>query len=250
MKKILILLLAMTCISFCACHTSEQPDTPPAENATKTPGSPVSPAVYPLEFASWKELQNAFAPQNENNLCSYFSEQGAENKKLENIRAMVGKIQSGIPVLPCLDGNLIELRNETGFPNVVLFPSELYDLPWLWYFPACSGKNFYIQIACLPDGVLEKDSAPTASDVIKKLSPGSPNLNNLGMQHKAIYQQELKLRDRTVTALITEYKSSSRNSIAFVYGELLVIVRCDPAVWSPEWFSALSFVPFTENAGS
>ena len=131
----------------------------------------------------------------------------------------------------------------------MLFPSELYDLPWLWYFPACSG-NFYIQIACLPDGVLEKDSAPTASDVIKKLSPGSPNLNNLGPQHKAIYQQELKLRDRTVTALITEYKSDSRNSIAFVYGELLVIVRCDPAVWSPEWFSALSFVPFTENAGS
>ena len=81
----------------------------------------------------------------------------------------------------------------------------------------------------------------TASAAIKELSPNSPNIDNLGEQHKNIYNQTIRLRDREVTALICEYKTDNRNSITFIYNDLLVEIRCDPKVWTDQWFSALSF---------
>ena len=129
-------------------------------------------------------------------------------------------------------------RNKEGFSNITFFVRELYGLPWVWYFPSVStDENFYIGVTYLPEGV----DATSASAAIKALSPNSANLNNLGKQHESIYERPLKLRNCEVTALIIEYKEDTRNSVLFVYGDLLISVRCDPTVWNDEWFSGLSF---------
>ena len=139
---------------------------------------------------------------------------------------------------PMLDGKEIAYRNKEGFGNITFFVSELYDLPWIWYFPKVStGENFYIGVTYLPEGV--KDTS--ASDAIESLSPNSANVNNLGKQHKSIYERQIKLDGREVTALIMEYNDDTRSSIFFVYDDLLVSVRCDPTVWTNEWFARLSF---------
>lgn len=86
----------------------------------------------------------------------------------------------------------------------------------------------------------------TASEVIKELSPNSPNINNLGKQHESIYNQSIMLEDREVTALVIEYKNDNRNSTIFVYDDLLVEIKSNPEVWSTQWFATLSFDDFTE----
>lgn len=143
---------------------------------------------------------------------------------------------------PMIDGKPIPYRNEEGFPNITFSVHELYDLPWLWYYPYVStGENFYIKMTYLPDGIAENPEATTASEVIKALSPNSPNVNNKGKQHKDIYNKEITLADRNVTALVYEYKEDTRNTTFFIYGDLLVQISSDSDVWTDEWFASLSF---------
>ncbi len=142
---------------------------------------------------------------------------------------------------PMLDGKPIAYRNEEGFSNITFFVRELYGLPWIAYYPEVStDENPFIKITYLPESI-ETNNDPSASAVIKQLSPNSPNVNNLGTQHKSIYERKIKLRDREVTALVCEYKDDPRNNTAFVYGDLLIEVRGTPEVWGDGWFSALSF---------
>ena len=139
---------------------------------------------------------------------------------------------------PMWDGNKIAYRNEEGFSNITFFVSELYGLPWVAYYPeVATGENFYIKMTYLPRGI----EAANASEAIRALSPGSPNIDNLGSRHKSIYNKQIKLRDREVTALVIEYNDDTRDSTVFLYDGLIVEVRHDPDVWSDEWFSGLSF---------
>ena len=39
---------------------------------------------------------------------------------------------------PHLNGEVIEFRNEDGFPNIIFRSSELYGLPWIVYYPKVS----------------------------------------------------------------------------------------------------------------
>ena len=145
---------------------------------------------------------------------------------------------------PTLNGEPIPYRNQEGFSNITFFADELYGLPWVWYFPEVStGENFYIAVTYLPDDLTTTSESQTASEVIRVLSHESPNLHNLGDQHKSIRNREIPLRDRTVTALVVEYKDDTRSSILFVYDDLLVLVRCNPTVWSEAWFASLGFDP-------
>ena len=98
-------------------------------------------------------------------------------------------------------------------------------------------------MTCLPEAFTITENL-MASDVIKGLSHNSPNLNNLGEQHEKIYNKQIKLKDREVTALVYEYKTDNRDSIKFIYNDFLVDIRCDQQVWNDNWFSSLSFESF------
>ena len=148
---------------------------------------------------------------------------------------------------PHLNGEVIEFRNEDGFPNIIFRSSELYGLPWIVYYPKVStGENFYIQITYIPDDIMEKLNDPTASEVIKELAPDSSNIEHFGKYDTSVYEREINLRDREVTALLYEYRNDSRSSIFFVYGDMLVMIRSDMEVWNEQWFSELSFEEFEE----
>ena len=143
---------------------------------------------------------------------------------------------------PLIDNKPITYRNKEGFSNITFFVNELYGLPWIWYFPSVSsGENFYISVTYLPDSIIEKQKNMTASEVIKELSPNSANIDNLGKQHESIYNRQITLSDREVTALVIEYKEDTRDNIFFVYDDLLVLVRCNTEVWSDQWLLTLSF---------
>ena len=165
----------------------------------------------------------------------------ARNLLKTDIREMDDSYELAVD-LPGFKKDEINLDIKDGYSNISVFPSEAYGLPWVIFYPSVpTGENFYIKLTCLPDSIVKTQKAPTASNVIKIISPDSPNINNVGELHERIYDRITELEGRKVTAMVIEYKTDKRDSIFFVYGEMLVEVRCDPAVWDAKWFSCLSF---------
>ena len=236
MKRILsILFVLLLCLSaFAGCGDSSDlhgnpmdiDGTPDLANAT-------------FSFNTYDEMLSAFLTYDTNK--SSYTIQDYKLMLGEAYTSFLEKIEANRSVpQPMLDNKSITYRNKEGFSNITFFVNELYGLPWIWYFPTVStGENFYIAITYLPDG--ERQRNMTASEVIKELSPNSANIDNLGKQHESICNRQIALGDREVTALVIEYKEDTRDSIFFVYEDLLVMVRCNSDVWSDQWFSTLSF---------
>ena len=202
-----------------------------------------------FSFNTYDEMLSAFLTYDTNK--SSYTIQDYKLNLGEAYTSFLEKIEAdrSIPQ-PMLDNKPITYRNKEGFSNITFFVNELYSLPWIWYFPSVStGENFYIGVAYLPDSIIEKQKNMTASKVIKELSPNSANIDNLGNQHKRIYNKQMKLNDREVAALVIEYKEDTRDNIFFVYDGLLVLVRCDSGVWSEQWFSSLSFKTIKQFGG-
>ena len=236
MKRILsILFVLLLCLSaFAGCGDSSDlhgnpmdiDGTPDLANAT-------------FSFNTYDEMLSAFLTYDTNK--SSYTIQDYKFMLGEAYTSFLEKIEANRSVpQPMLDNKSITYRNKEGFSNITFFVNELYGLPWIWYFPTVStGENFYIAITYLPDG--ERQRNMTASEVIKELSPNSANIDNLGKQHENICNRQIALGDQEVTALVIEYKEDTRDSIFFVYEDLLVMVRCNSDVWSDQWFSTLSF---------
>ena len=249
MKKHTIILIALLLSALCACSSNDLQGT--INNTGKsditgsiTVSSPENDPdyIHPLHYNSVDELKNAISKENIEQLYAKYSAAELPAEIENELKENINKIQAQGVFVPCLNGKMVELRNKDGLPNILLFVSEAYGLPWVWYYPSVStGENFYIKITQLPNSVSHGQNILTASDAIKELSPNSPNVGKLSEQHKDIYNQPLHLLDREVTALIYEYKTDNRNSMIFIYDELLIEIRCDPKVWSDQWFSALSF---------
>lgn len=231
MKKVAIIIALLLCL--CACGNIANTET------TANDSNP-SDHIYPLCYDSLSDLYKSINQGDK--LFDELSKQGMSSERIEEFRIFIEKYKSQGIVVPKLNGKDIELRNKDGYSNISLYPSESYKLAWIFFHPYVStGENFYIKMAYLPDGIITDQKKPTASEVIKELSPNSPNINNLGEQHEKIYNQTVKLKDREVTALVIEYKTDSRSSMVFVYEDLLIEIRSNPEVWSEQWLSILSF---------
>ena len=215
-------------------------ETPYATEGTEK--EPAQPSLYPFDYDSILDFKKSL--YNEGELYSKLSEYGVKSETLDKFKVFIEKLRSQNIIVPYINGKVIELRNLEGYSNVSLFASELYELPWVFYHPSVStGENFYIKMTYLPEAFTITENL-MASDIIKELSPNSPNLNNLGEQHEKIYNKQIQLHDREVMALVYEYKTDNRDSIKFIYDDFLVEVRCDPQVWNDNWFSSLSFESF------
>ena len=214
-------------------------ENPPVQDATPPP------YMYPFGYVTFDEFKNAISEKNEKTLYAELLEQGAGDGRTDVFKSFVRKFRAQHMMIPCIDGETVELSNREGFSNISFFASEAYNLPWIFYYPYVStGENFYIKITYVPDYILGQMENPTASEVIRALSPNSPNVGNLGERYEKIYNKTIKLYDREVTAMVCEYKDDPRNSTIFMYGDLLVEVKGKPDVWTAQWFSSLSFDSF------
>ena len=239
MKRILLIILM---ISLCLPAFSGCTKEPDFYDIAVMPGPEAAPGLYQttFHFDNYKEMIKDFRKYDISK--SSYTIQGFKAFMGEPYTKFVDKVNSdrSFPQ-PMIDGKPITYRNKEGFSNITFLVKELYSLPWIAYYPQDStGENSFIKITYLPESI-ETDNDPSTSAVIKQLSPNSPNVNNLGTRHKNIYEKNIKLRDREVTALVCEYNDDPRNNTAFVYGDLLIEVRGRAEVWNDEWFASLSF---------
>ena len=206
MKRLFVILVIGFGICLCSlgCAKIVGGSSPSQNDATPPP------YMYPFSYDSMTDFKNAVNKKNQ--LCSELSSNGASSEMVEEFGKFIEKLQSQNVMVPYLNGEVIELRNEEGFSNISLFASELYDQPWIFYHPKVStGENFYIKMTYVPDHIFETNQNPTASEVIKALSPNSPNVNNLGPHHERIYNQTVRLGDREVTAMVIEYNGKKKS---------------------------------------
>lgn len=233
MKKLAAIVVILLCLYICACGNAEAPPEPADANVLPE-------YAYPFCYASLGDFKKSISKEKE--LYAELSEKGAKKETIDDFGVFVEKYKSQNFIVPYINGKAIELRNEEGYAGISVFPSEAYGLPWVFFYPKTNaGENFYIKMAYLPDEIIKAPNAPTASEVIKMISPDSPNINNPGKQHEKIYDRVIELEDRNVTAMVIEYKADNRSSASFVYGDLLVEIKSNPDVWNAEWFSSLSF---------
>ena len=256
MKKTALVITILLCVFLSSCTTNvstniiDKPskDNDIAQDSTSSKenyNAQDLESLYPLAYDTLTDMSYFISPDNEEKIYDQFSKEGVEEKTIVNVKMFIKKIQSENNIVPYLNSNPIEFRNKEGYSNILLVASETFKLPWIFYYPVVSTEaNFYIKITYLPDSIFENNNAPTASEAIKELSPNSPNVDNLGEQHKKIYNKMIRLSDREVTALICEYKTDSRNSTFIVYDDMLVEIRSDPEIWDEEWFTSLSFGGF------
>ena len=140
---------------------------------------------------------------------------------------------------PMINNEEITYRNREGFSNIIFLVSELYGLPWVWYFPVYNGQEFSIRVTYLPESIADENL--TASEAIKAIAPDAINIDNTREGYENVYNKHIKLADREVTAMICELKADTENIIAFVYGDVLVNIKYDPEKITEQWFSELSF---------
>lgn len=240
MKRIFLIILTVALSLPVLSGCTKEPDFYDVAVVPVPDGGEASPGLYQttFHFDSYKEMIRAFGKY----------DLSKSSYTIRDYKALLDKSYSDFVdrvnadksfPQPMKGGKPIGLRDEKGFSSITFFVSELYGIPWIAYYPKVpTGENFYIKMTYLPDGV---DTSLTASEVIKHLSPNSPNVDNLGERHKSIYGRHLKLLDREVTALVIEYNDDSRNSTIIVYGDLLIEFKGTPEVWSDEWFADLSF---------
>ncbi len=241
MKKLFFLIILIPCLLLCACETNSNVDF------TESGKEEIS--YYPsfssgssIDYDTFAKLKKALSSKNEDKLLSYFLNERVAGEQVKNVQIMLNTIRLHGNIVPYIDGKAIELRNEDGFSNITLFSSEKYGLPCIFYSPKVSnGDNLYITVTCIPDEILQEQESSTASDLIKIIAPGYPNIDNFGTRCSNVYNEVIKLSDREVDAMVYEYNNDNRNSTFFIYDHILVEVRNDPDIWGMQWFSTLSF---------
>ena len=223
MKKRILLLLIALCICFsCMLSACNKNDSEPTgDGATKTTERICSLPYeyeYPICFEDYTSLAEAF---NE-----------APDSIFQTDKELYGDIlpryKMFVDYLTETKNIMIPMRNTaTRFfsKENLVFRTELYDLPWIWFYGAYEESNFIV-VTTYPAaiGIEGVTSDMSASEVIRLIDEDTANLHNY-QQYTSVeymYTKNLILADATVSALIWKFKDSNQIFVSFYYKDTLV----------------------------
>ena len=129
-------------------------------------------------------------------------------------------------MIPCYQDSPFELRVKKGYPTIDVMTLDYYDIPWIWYYCMFEEEHFRVQICYLDVlEIPEINSEHTFLDVRYILKPTYPTPDNYteNSDCKNVYEKEITVCGRTVTALINE-KVNGYAEIGFRMDGMLVII--------------------------
>ncbi len=185
----------------------------------------------PLSFASPEQFRASMERRGELGNISSIQTYGKED--LTFTRDFFTALRMERNVIPYMKGEEMTLG------NIVFYLRGDYGLPWV-YFRTNDDAGTYIKITLIPSEY-SATIGETASGLLKKIAPEAVNIGQPGPDNRNIYEREIKLQDRTVTALVHEYFSDDRNGYLFIYNQMLVWVCCNPEILGEGWFADLGF---------
>ena len=198
-----------------------------------------------IGYTSTDDLKNSL--DDKELLCSALANRKVPDNMIEPFETFLETYQPQDAIFPYWFDKPMELREEN--PKIAIYPCESYDLTWIAYFSSYEEipewKESFVKVAYIPEGILEGKNDLTVAEVLKELSSDSVGVDNWGPYHKNVYNTNLKLQDREVTALIIEYnyKAYHLETMIFVYDNLLVVISIDLDLWDISWFQYFGFAP-------
>ena len=194
---------------------------------------------------SYDELKGIFDPTNRDGLASI----GKGEKKYGAVYQTVleALAEGRVPLLiPHLSGKEIGLRDEVDLPRISVSTSELYNLPWIWYHCKLNGQHFRVHISYLD--VLESPAlkgCKTPLEVLSVIAPSAPSPSNFQKfsDYSSIYEKDIVLGDRTVTAMVSELKGNTREYVQFYMDGVLVILYGEKQLFTDEFLAAFTLEP-------
>ncbi|MDR0491934.1 MAG: hypothetical protein LBH28_11895 [Oscillospiraceae bacterium] len=149
--------------------------------------------------------------------------------------------------VPYCKEEMVPLENREGYSNVTLLPSEALLQTWIWFHCRVNGEDVIIKMMYLDDGIVQDANNKGCSWFLSQSSFEVPNVHNIESfpRYKKIYEKEIKLKDRTANALVYEVVDDPRDSVSFIYDDIMVTIlyKSESRVINDEWFSQLSFKP-------
>ena len=184
---------------------------------------PTPPQHASFDFDSYRKMIRGF--KQSGLLAGSNSIQGIKGSMGETYTAFVDKVaKDGEFPHPMLNGEPIPYQNKEGFSNITFFPSELYDLPWVWYHCLVEGERVNIQITYPACKGVAVDPTKDTSEILKAIAPNAVNVDNFEDRpsYKAVYLQSIPMATGEVGVLVYELKD--RIMYTFFMGEAMVIV--------------------------
>lgn len=276
MKKLILLLLTLTLIlgTFASCNskrylpvddeTSSSPsedttsetndienittkfiteDTIPDIDSKETTAITDEGTMYYSNWEPWKDQPYHYDSYNElvNSLDNEESKIISEKEKWGVRFSRFIDALSERKSVPLFNGQVPPLSSE----DIIIFPHDSYALPWIWYRCNYNDRPMIIHIT-YPDDILEKDFSKftSTSEVLREISSTAPNIHNADENKdtfKNIYEKELIIEGKNVSALITEPINAYHSYyVHFYYNGVYVYIRSYPEVFTDEFWQGFS----------
>ena len=230
MKKLLCVLL-LTVMTLTSCGNVA---TTGSTQLTGPPSMNTQPAYRAVGFDTFDELNEFFSEINDD-----ISAIG--NEYFQTFFKSVNEKTLSL-MIPYYNNEKITLRNRDGYSNITLFPQELYLFPWIWFH--CTVEDYYVTIkTTYPENLSLREDELSASQFIKQIFPDAPNVDTFESHenYKSVYEKELKLKDKNVTAMIAEVKNDERITAFFIYDDMLVIITAKAEFINGSYLENLNF---------
>ena len=217
MKKSLIFILVLSsivCCCFTSCNSENKSSTDTTVSTVHVP--PLNSATF--DFDSYDDLVEWLTEENNierDNIDFGKTYSECINKVKEN---------PSLINIPYIGENVMELRDKTGFCGITLMTSELYGMPWIWYFGDVEGNEVIVKQALLPESYLSVIKDKTASEAIKAIAPSAPNVDNVTSNYKQITEKEITVSGEKISSVYYEVEDREQVFVEFIYNSTIIII--------------------------
>ena len=228
-------------------NSSETKKTTHPTQSSNLPSSP-SPTVPKLEYdegiiRSWGDYysfdsyERFFSHLSDNANPQNSIIQDEKSKYSEEYQRLVDELTAREHIeTPHIDNERMRFRSING--GVVLFTSEYYDLPCVGY--TCSSQWGDVIVSVFYPHIEEHENFRGDTSISGVLSLLNSKYEKWVAQEH-VYQKEIKLSDRTVTAFFDEFEERGETHIFVCYDSSLIIFRVKESVYNN------NFIDFFEH---
>ena len=230
-KQIMSVAILILAVTLCACNTA---------GSSSGDCEPVGQTTYYL--TSYEEFEQVFDKEQSVDLREQIEREKSEyGQQYEAF--MDGMLAKGDVMTPFIDGEKMQLMDmQEEYLKVAIMTSERYGLPWFFFNCSYSGQHVIVKMTSPQEiGIQGLSQDMDASEVVYCIDPDALNVHNhrkLKFRGVKVYEQELQLKNGTVTAMIQEYTDHEWLWVTFYYKEALVAVRADASLLSDEFWAS------------
>ena len=106
----------------------------------------------------------------------------------------------------------------------MLFTSEAFGMPWIWYRRWYDNKIMVVQISYLSDDLLEYSSNHSVWDVVMHIQPSAPSIEEMRQRDeiKTIEEQTVITDHGETRVLFLEVSTYDRVYLTFILDDMMV----------------------------